>query len=177
MQTKSTVLAILFSLVLVTVASGGPIDDMELNGTGEVFYMKFIKVYDAALYTSRPADEEEIIGAEVSMCLLLRYAVSVKKNDFIKAANTVLNRQYSRDVLEQVQEYTDLLHASYIDVKSGDNYTLCYEKQGNSTTLLHNEKELVRIYSKPFAEAYFGIWLGKESPLDDKLRDGLLSRN
>jgi len=33
----------------------------------------------------------------------------------------------------------------------------------------------VRITSADFARVYFGIWLGPEAPLDEKLRDRLLA--
>ncbi len=176
MHDKIIVLTIFFTL-LTSTAHSSSLDNMQLHGEGEAYYLKFIKVYDAALYTARVANEEEIIQGVVSKCLLLQYDVSLKQKDFIKAANTVLERQFTAEQLEVVGDEIDQLHAGYVDVKDGDQYILCYDSQESSTTLSHNDKKLVRIYSQPFAKIYFSIWLGNDSPLDDKLRDNLLARD
>ncbi len=176
MQVQITALILFFTLFLSTAFSS-TIDNMELHGQGVAYYLKFIKVYDAALYTAQVANEEEIINGAVSKCLLLQYDVSLKQKDFIKAANIILERQFTSEQLEIVRDELDQLHAGYIDVKDGDEYTLCYDSQKSSTTLSHNGNELVRIYSQPFAKIYFSIWLGNDFPFNDKLRDNLLARN
>jgi hypothetical protein len=162
--------------LFAAVAHAGSVDSMRLHGAGEAYYLKFIKVYDAELYTSRPATAEQIQRGEVSKCLLLQYDVSLKQQDFIKAANTVLDRQYAAEQLKMVRGELNRLHDSYVDVQDGDQYSLCYDSHEKSTTLSHNSSELVRIHSKKFAEMYFSIWLGENSPLDDTLRDDLLAR-
>jgi hypothetical protein len=176
MQAKAVLLTIIFTL-LISTAHSNSVEDMQLHGEGKAYYMKFIKVYDAALYTQQAANEDDIVQGAVSKCLLLQYDVSLKQKDFVKAANTVLERQFTAEQLEVVRDEIDQLHAGYVDVKDGDEYTLCYDSQKSSTTLSHNSKELVRIYSQPFAKVYFSIWLGNDSPLDDTLRDNLLARN
>ena len=176
MLAKTTLITLLLTLFLSTAHSSA-IEKMELHGMGEAYYLKFIKVYDAALYTEQPSSEEDIIQGAVSKCLLLKYDVSLKRKDFIKAADTVLNRQFSVEQLDKVLDEIDRFHASYIDVQDGDQYTLCYDRQEGSTALSHNGKELVRIKSEAFSKVYFSIWLGKQYPLDDKLRDNLLVRN
>lgn len=176
MQVKTLLITILFSLIVSPVYSS-QISEMELHGEGKAYYLKFIKVYDASLYTAEPASEVEILQGAVSKCLLLEYDVSLKQKDFIKAADTVLSRQFSAEKLEEVQSEVDILHAAYKDVEDGDNYTLCYDSVEKSTALSHNGTEVVRIVSQPFAEVYFSIWIGEESPLDSTLRDNLLARN
>jgi len=176
MDTRTTIITIFFTLFFATAHSSS-VDNMALHGTGEAYYLKFIKVYDASLYTAKPANEEEIINGNVSKCLLLQYEVALKQKDFIKAANTVLERQFTAEQIESVQDEIDRLHAGYVDVIDGDQYSLCYDSKEGSTALSHNGKELVRIHSKPFAKIYFSIWLGNDSPLDHKLRNNLLARN
>lgn len=176
MQIQITALTIFFTLFFAT-AHSNLVDNMKLHGTGEVYYLKFIKVYDASLYTSQSANEEEIISGAVSKCLLLQYEVALKQKDFIKAANTVLERQFTSEQLGSVKDEIDRLHAGYVDVKDGDQYSLCYDSKESITSLSHNDIELVRIYSQLFAKIYFSIWLGNNSPLDDTLRDNLLARN
>lgn len=175
MKAKIMLTTLLLSLIF-SITYGDTIKEMELHGEGQAYYLKLIKVYDAALYTERRATEEEILQGAVSKCLSLEYDVSLKQNDFIEAANTVLARQYSTEQLDGVRGEIEQLHAGYMDVKDGDRYTLCYDRQESSTALSHNGKEIVRITSQPFAKIYFTIWLGNESPLDDKLRDNLLAR-
>ena len=176
MQAQITALTIFFTLFLST-AHSSTVENMQLHGEGQAYYLKFIKVYDAALYTEQVANEEDIIQGAVSKCLLLQYDVSLKQKDFIKAANTVLERQFTAEQLEVVRDEIDRLHAGYVDVKDGDEYSLCYDSPKSSTTISHNNKELVRIYSQAFAKIYFNIRLGNDSPLDDTLRDNLLARN
>lgn len=176
MRTKKIIIVLLFTFLAATAHSGS-VDSMTLHGAGEAYYLKFIKVYDAALYTAQPASVEQIQRGEVSKCLLLQYDVSLKQKDFVKAANTVLARQFAAEQLEMVRRELQELHESYVDVQDGDQYSLCYDSQERSTTLSYNNTELVRIHSKQFAEIYFSIWLGEKSPLDDTLRDNLLARN
>ena len=176
MDIKTTILTIFFILFFATAHSNS-VDNMELHGTGEAYYLKFIKVYNASLYTAQAANEQDIISGSVSKCLLLTYDVSLKQKDFIKAANTVLERQFTAEQLGSVKDEIDRLHAGYVDVKDGDQYSLCFDSTESSISLSHNKIELVRIYSKPFAKIYFSIWLGNDSPLDDTLRDKLLARN
>lgn len=170
---------LIFSLIgclLFTTAQGANIDEMTLRGQGEAYYLKFIKVYKASLYTEENASLEEIASTSVSKCLLLQYQVAVDQDDFTKAANTVLERQFTDTELQEVQPEIDLLHKAYVDVKDGDQYTLCYNKEEESTTLEYNDVEIIRIFSKTFATIYFSIWLGEKDPLDDTLRDNLLTK-
>lgn len=170
---------IIFTVIMTLFAAvthAGSVDSMTLHGTGEAYYLKFIKVYDAELYTAQPATAEQIQRGEVSKCLLLQYDVSLKQQDFVEAANTVLDRQYAAEQLEMVRGELNKLHESYVDVQDGDQYSLCYDSHEKSTTLSHNSRELVRIHSKQFAKIYFSIWLGENSPLDNTLRDNLLAR-
>ena len=169
-------LTILLSLFSTAALSNAFVDDMQLLGKGSAYYLRFIKVYDASLYTAGPVNNQDILNGEISKCLLLDYNVSVGREDFVKAADTVLSRQFTTEELEVVRREIDLLHKSYIDVADGDTYSLCYDKTDSLTTLSLNNKELVRIQSKPFATIYFSIWLGNTSPLDDSLRDDLLAR-
>lgn len=150
-------------------------DDLLRLGQGEAYYLKFIKVYDATLFGSINSDEKTILSRDVSKCLQLEYAVDVKSRDFIKAANIVLERQFSEEQLARIKNDIDALHRGYIDVKGGDNYTLCYDSRIGETTLALNGEPLVSIKSAEFAEVYFSIWLGENRPLDNKLRNDLLS--
>ncbi|MGW8194931.1 MAG: chalcone isomerase family protein [Desulforhopalus sp.] len=165
----------LFHFASTTSAVAMNIDQMHLLGKGEVYYLKFIKVYDAALYADRQAVDDDILHSDVSKCLQLQYAVGVDREDFINAANTVLNRQFGQETLGQVAMEIETLHRGYRDVEKGDIYTLCYYGAETKTNLYLNGRQLVTIHSKDFAEIYFSIWLGESGPLDDTLRNNLLA--
>lgn len=176
MNVRIILLTTVFSLFSTSAMSSFSVGDLQLLGKGTAYYLKFIKVYDASLYIKDPANNQDILSGDISKCLLLDYNVSLSREDFIKAANTVLSRQFTAEELEAVRQELDRLHESYIDVTEGDTYSLCYDKNDSRTTLSHNNRELVGIDSKPFATIYFSIWLGKMSPLDETLRDDLLAR-
>lgn len=150
-------------------------DDLQRLGQGEVYYLGFIKVYDASLYSSELAEETDILSRDVSKCLHLEYTVDIGRDDFVKAANAVLSRQFSEEQLAWANSDIESLHQGYQDVRDGDSYTLCYNSSDKVTTLSYNGGVLVSVDSPNFAEIYFSIWLGRNDPLDESLRDDLLA--
>lgn len=171
LQALLTSLIIAFPFALY----GMDIHDMQLQGSGSVNYLGFIKVYDAHLYTAPATLVDEVLAAESSRCLKLRYSVSLTRENFIEAAEKILNRQHNSSTLAKVKPQLDLLHSNYQQVKDGDSYTLCYSAKDRSTRLILNGVEQVAIPSAEFAEVYFGIWLGENLPLSEGLRADLLS--
>jgi len=173
---RGFMLAVILAVTLAVLpanASGAP-DSMKKIGAGEAYYMGFIKVYGAELYTVDPADANRILSPDVSKCLNLTYRVSLKPADFIKGADMVLERQHSREDLDEVRSDIDRLHDAYVGVKKGDSYQLCYDASTSVTTLALNDRELVSIPSRQFGNYYLGIWLAPEKPLSDSLRMDLL---
>ena len=169
-------LMILIALIIFVSSPGyATIPGMNLLGKGEVYYLGFIKVYDAALYTDAQSGGQMIMDSETSRCLKLTYDVSLTVKDFVLGAETVLARQHSPEGIAKLRKEIDMLHAAYRDVQKGDSYYLCYAAPQHLTTLTLNDTELVAVPSKEFAEVYFGIWLGAVQPIDEKLRDRLLS--
>lgn len=161
-------------MVLVTKPGNASISAMNLMGKGEVYYLGFIKVYDAALYADTGNDSQALIDWETSRCLKLTYDVSLAVKDFVLGAETILARQLSPEEISGLRHEIDMLHSAYRDVQKGDSYSLCYDGPQQLTTLSLNDTELVAVPSKDFAKAYFGIWLGAVQPIDEKLRDQLL---
>lgn len=79
---------IIYALVLVVIyfplgsmSVAATIDGMQLLGKGEAYYLKFIKVYDAALYSEQLIEGEDVLNRNISKCLLLQYAVDVKAGE------------------------------------------------------------------------------------------------
>lgn len=165
----------LFYFPLTSMSFAMSMKDMQLRGTGEAYYLNFIKVYDAALYSEESVDGRDILDENISKCLYLKYSVGVDADDFITAANKILTRQFSSKRLGDVAPEIEALHKGYRDVEKGDSYTLCYSKEAKTTSLSLNGKEVVAVFSSDFAEIYFSIWLGRADPLDEKLRENLLA--
>ncbi len=144
-------------------------------GTGEAYYLKVIKVYDASLSVSNNASRDTVLDATVSRCLKLDYAVDLTADKFALAADTILKRQQDAATLQQLKPQLEQLHGAYQDVKAGDVYQMCYDAKQQATTLVLNGKALTTVKSAAFAEVYFGIWLGEKQPIAQALREQLLT--
>ena len=167
-----------FLLVLLFLvphqAKSEPWQSMELVGSGEYQYLGFISIYQARLYIESGNQRDERL--DYNKCLVLDYKVSITSGQFAKAANTILGRQQSAGEMERLRPLVDLLHDSYQDVEDGDRYSLCFERDSQTTSLFLNGTRLATVPSREFASAYFDIWLGEQDPIDDELRDSLLHK-
>jgi hypothetical protein len=150
-------------------------ENLQKIGTGTSYYLKIFKIYDASLYSSDGAQDHNILSNEVSKCLHLEYDVDISKDIIVESATAALSRQFPTEVLTKFGTEIDLIHQRYQDVRKGDSYTLCYNRETDATTLAFNDAIVVSISSSGFAEIYFSIWLGEDDPLDKSLRDDLLS--
>lgn len=165
----------LIMLILLAPAAGwGIVAGMVPQGSGTAKYLGFITVYRATLLVGERLEESAVLSPYTSRCLKLQYEVSLKAEDFVLAADTVLARQHSADTLSRMKEDIERLHRAYTNVKAGDEYTLCYSASDQTTRLSLNGVEQVAVPSAEFASLYFGIWLGPEKPLDHRLRNDLL---
>jgi len=168
----------LFSVLIITTTNSyALIDSMQVQGQGTIYYLRFIKVYDATLLTSKNVDPVDVLSPDVSKCLKLEYDVSLTSENFIEGANTVLSRQHPAEKLEALQEEIQTLHNSYRPVDKGDSYQLCYNGDKATTTLSLNGVDLVTITSREFSSLYFGIWLSSNNPIDKSLQRDLVSSN
>ncbi|MBM9535612.1 chalcone isomerase family protein [Desulfobulbus alkaliphilus] len=151
------------------VTIGG--ESVPLRNAALLRYLRFIKVYVAALYLPASAPGADVL-TDVPKRLEIAYLMSFAKDDFAKGAAPVLERNLTAAELAAVQERIDRLNAAYRDVQAGDRYALTYAP-GEGTVLTLNDEPLVTIEGADFAAAYFGVWLGRE-PLDNKLKRDLL---
>lgn len=170
-----TLFTILATLIITSTNSYAIIDSMQFRGQGTVYYLKFIKVYDASLLTENDADSGDILNPDVSKCLKLEYDVSLTSENFIEGANTVLSRQHTAELLDSLREEIEALHNAYRPVDKGDSYQLCYNGNSATTTLALNGVDLVSIVSREFSSLYFGIWLNPNKPIDKTLQRTLLT--
>lgn len=172
---KSIVSAVLLLWALIPAAAGATIEAMTMVGKGDVYYLGFIKVYDAHLYAPDRADQQRILDSGVSKCLKLTYDVKLKPEDFVKGASMVLERQHPPEYLEMLKPHIDALHDAYQSVEKGDTYLLCYDAQTRKTSLALNDTTVAVIESEPFSSAYFGIWLSPDQPLSASLQKSLVT--
>lgn len=149
-------------------------NSLELKGSGEAYYMRFIEVYKAALYGKRGVAAPSLLSRDVPMCLRLDYQRAISREDIVKAANTVLARQNDAAALAPLRTGIDKLHAAYRDVDENDYYVLCYAP-GYGSDLSLNGETLARIDGRDFADRYFALWLGEE-PLSESLKAALLEK-
>ena len=169
------IIFVLLSVVVPGTAGAIVPAAYKLSGSGEIRYLGFIKVYDAALFTPESVSRQNLLDAGSSRCLQLQYDVDLKADDFIEAATIVLNDQHDEQTLASVQPKIELLHSNYQAVTEGDSYILCYDAGTQQTRLALNNDVLITIESAEFARIYFGIWLGEKNPLSDKLRRKLVA--
>jgi hypothetical protein len=144
---------------------------LRLHNAALLRYLKVIKAYVAAVYLPEGVTSNNVLE-DVPKRLEISYLVSIKGSDFGKGAEPVLVRNQRPEELARLRSRIDRLNAIYRDVKPGDRYALTY-LPGRGTELTLNGVPLTVIEGADFAEAYFGIWLGRE-PIDAKLKRDLL---
>ena len=164
-------------LALFTFSSVlGAMPGLSLVGQGSTYYMGFIKVYDARLYGDTTYSSDSILKNQSSTCLSLDYAVAIKAEDLIKSAEKILSKQHDKKILDAFSKEIFTIHNAYEDVEAGDNYTLCYSAEKQETTLVYNSSEVAAIKNEDFGAIYFGIWLGDNNVIDNKLKKQLLEQ-
>jgi len=146
-------------------------DTLPLFGLGLLRYRVFFRGYVGGLYLPAGASADQTL-TDVPKALELYYFWDIEGRFFGEAAEELLVKSHPPERIAALRERLDRLNAIYRDVKVGDRYRLSYVP-GNGTTLLYNGKALGTIPGADFAEAYFGIWLGKE-PLNEAFRDQML---
>lgn len=144
-----------------------------LNNVGLLRYRIIFKGYVAALYLGEGVRPEDVL-TNVPKRLELQYFWAIKGTAFGKAANKILEQNFSSEHLAILRARLQRLDALYENVHPGDRYSLTY-LPGVGTELALNGTPKGMIEGADFAAAYFAIWLG-ENPLDDSLKSQLLAR-
>ena len=145
---------------------------LALQGVALLRWLGLIDVYVAAYYAPPGADGHDPL-ADMPKRLDIGYLVSIDGAEFSKAAQVILERNLTPEMMTRLQPKFDRIAAAYRDVKPEDRYTLTY-LPGAGTELRLNDTLLTVIEGADFAAAYFGIWLGKD-PIDQAMRRQLLA--
>jgi len=148
------------------------VGDHQLELTGAGLYRKFLfQVYANALYLPQGTPSEAVLG-DTARCLMFHYFREISADQFAEAAAPYLDKNLTDDEMARFREELDRMNALYRTVNEGDRYRLCYVP-GKGVTLALNGETLGSVGDRAFANAYFRIWLGRESISND-LRDKLL---
>jgi hypothetical protein len=145
----------------------------ELVGQGAFRWKRLIHAYDASLHAGKDSPPATLLtGAPLR--LEIHYRRGFSAADIVSGGDALLRRNVSAETWKSLQDRLAKLNRAYVDVKSGDRYTLTYVP-GKGTTLRLNGNPLVTVEGADFAAAYFRIWLG-EDPISPQLRDLLLGK-
>jgi hypothetical protein len=170
MNLKKRVVSVSFIACLLVFSNASAFSNSwPLRATGEVHYLKFIKVYDVSLYSPETLSAETILQAHISKCLKLDYAIDLSLDKFRLVTDKILKRQQSSSHLESIKKPLEQLQNAYKPVKKGDFYRLCYEAKTQMLRLEHNDSKLVEIRSEQLASTYLGIWLSNNKPISRPL--------
>lgn len=146
----------------------------EWVGSGSFRWKKIFHAYDATLHAGPGIKPEAILGGG-PVRLEIQYHRDFTARDIVSGGNALLRQNVSNEVWERVQPQLERLNQAYVNVRSGDRYTLTYVP-GTGTTLRLNGRPLVTVEGAEFGTAYLRIWLG-EAPISRDLRDSLLGKN
>lgn len=130
-----------------------------------------LDVYVAALYVD-DCDRLPARPTGAPRRLEIAYLRGFEAQQFVDAAEKVLERTFDDATLAPLRERIDRMGAAYRAVSAGDRYALTY-RPGVGTELALNGEPLVVVPGEDFADAYLAIWLGPD-PADGGLRDRLL---
>jgi hypothetical protein len=148
-------------------------DGFELYGAGLLRKGLFFKIYVGALY-AEPGTSAEQILSDSPKRLDIHYFQRTPGKIMIRVAETTLRKNLTPSEYERLRTSMEQLHAAFIDGKKGGCASLVY-RPGRGLTYLFDGREIVRINSDEFANAYFKIWLG-EHPGSRRMKQQLLTR-
>jgi len=135
---------------------------MDRKGISQLTVGYVFKVYVAAFYQPPGTGPDDAL-ADVPRHLEIDYLRSISREDFISAADDMLAKQHSQEVIQSIQSGIDQINPLYQDVRKGDRYALSYIP-GTGTTLSFNGEVKGVIKGADFARIYFSIWLGENNP-------------
>jgi len=134
-------------------------------------YLRFLKVYVAALYLAPGTDPSRVLE-DVPKRLEIEYLRGFTAEQFRTVTEAKIADNVDAGTLERLRPKIDELNALYRNVEQGDRYALTYVP-GKGTELSYNGRPLGRVEGAEFASAVFSIWLGS-APVDEGLKRELL---
>ena len=148
--------------------------ELKLNGAGLRKKMIF-KVYAAGLYLENTTqDGAKVLSADETRQVRLSMLRDLEKQKITEAISDGVEKN-NKAQLPALKERLDKFNAAIPDLKKGDDLTITYVP-GKGTKVQSKGGQEMSVEGKDFADALFGVWLGKD-PVDGGLKDGLLGKD
>ena len=144
---------------------------LEIQGTGLLRYLGFIKAYVGAFYLEEGSSLEDVLSDKPKR-LEVEYFHALKGEDFGVTTDKVIEKNTDALTLQRIRPQIDYHNSLYEDVQPGDRYSLTYIP-GRGTELALNGKTKGIIKGADFASALFSMWLG-EFPMNEPFKKQLL---
>jgi hypothetical protein len=146
--------------------------ELKLNGMG-LRTKAIFKVYVASLYVESPSkDPAALISTDQIKRTEMRMLRDVGKDKIIDAIREGFEKN-SREQLPRLDARLKTFSESIPDLKDGDKLSFTYVPGKGTTVTAPDGADKVTVEGKDFAEALWGIWLGKD-PVSEDMKDGLL---
>ncbi len=145
--------------------------ELKLNGAG-LRTKAIFKVYAAGLYVETPSkDGAQIVSSDQIKRVRLTMLRDLEKQKITDAISDGIEKN-NKAQLAALKARLDTFNAAIPDLKKGDELVLTYVP-GKGTSVQSKSGQEISVEGKDFADALFGVWLGK-NPVDGDLKDGML---
>jgi hypothetical protein len=147
---------------------------LKLNGAG-LRTKAIFKVYAAALYLETTSqDARQVISSDQIKRVRMSMLRDLEKKKITDAVTEGIEKN-NKAAMPSLKARLDTFNAAIPDLKKGDELTLTYVP-GKGTTVQSKGGQEISVEGKDFADALFGVWLGKD-PVDDDLKEGMLGQD
>lgn len=147
-----------------------------LNGLGvREATVLHVKVYVAGLYVEeKTGDVGAILAGDKVKQLVMTFKRDVEKDDLVDAYEEGFEKVLGEAGAKAMAPRIAQLNSALRDLKEGQKIVISYVP-GKGTTVEVGGKAGATIAGADFAQALFGIYIGKEPP-NQSLKDGLLGK-
>jgi hypothetical protein len=146
--------------------------ELKLNGMG-LRTKAIFKVYVASLYVETPSkDPAALVSSEQVKRTEMRMLRDVGKDKIIEAIREGFERN-SREQMPKLDARLTTFANAIPDLKEGDKLAFTYIPGKGTTITAPDGADKVTVEGKDFADALWGIWLGKD-PVSEDMKDGML---
>jgi len=148
--------------------------ELKLNGAG-LRTKAIFKVYAAGLYLETPGkDSAQVISSDQVKRVRMYMLRDLEKKKITEAISEGIEKN-NKAQMGALKARLDTFNAAIPDLKKGDELVLTYVP-GKGTSVQSKSGQQISVEGKDFADALFGVWLGKD-PVDDDLKDGMLGKD
>ncbi|MDY7229751.1 chalcone isomerase family protein [Hyalangium rubrum] len=147
--------------------------ELKLNGAG-LRTKAIFKVYTAGLYVETTSkDSQQLISSDQVKRVRMTMLRDLEKSKITDAISDGIEKN-NKAQMAALKQRLDTFNAAIPDLKKGDELLLTYVP-GQGTTVESKAGQKISVEGKDFADALFGVWLGK-NPVDGDLKDGMLGK-